>query len=211
MHNRLPLNMRSITHPLAQGQLKKNLTRSIIRASEKQRAKSDESANDFMRKRILLVDDERSIRESLSKILRAENYEVVLAETSQEAIEKHGAERIDLLILDLTPVKNGWASLEWLVAINPLSPVVIITGRSNQRALAETAGADALMEKPLDVPLLLQTIRELMDGPMENRAQRARNRASSSRYVPCDNELFREMLLERFTTPYALPELKETW
>jgi len=178
---------------------------------QKQGAKSHESANDFMTKRILLVDDERSIRESLSKILRAENYEVVLAETSQEAIEKHGAERIDLLILDLTPVKNGWASLEWLVAINPLSPVVIITGRSNQRALAETAGADALMEKPLDVPLLLQTIRQLMNEPVENRAQRARNRASSVRYVPCDNALFREMLLERFTTPYALPESKDTW
>jgi len=178
---------------------------------KKQRAKSDENANDFMTKRILLVDDERSIRESLSKILRAEKYEVVLAETSQEAIEKHGAKRIDLLILDLTPVKNGWASLEWLVAINPRSPVIIITGRSNQGALAETAGADALMEKPLDVPLLLQTIRQLMDEPMENRAQRASNRASSFRYVPCDNALFREMLLERFTTPYALPESKDTW
>ena len=51
-----------------------------------------------MTKRILLVDDERSIRESLSKILRAEIYEVVLAENGQEAIEKHGAERIDLLL-----------------------------------------------------------------------------------------------------------------
>jgi DNA-binding NtrC family response regulator len=163
-----------------------------------------------MTKRILLVDDERSIRESLSKILRAENYEVVLAETSQEAIENHGAERIDLLILDLTPVQN-WASLEWLVAVHPHSPVVIITGRSNQGALAQTAGADALMEKPLDVPLLLQTIRQLIDKPMEKRAQRASNRASRFRYVPCDAELFREVLLKRFTTPYALAESKDTW
>src|SRR5437899_7569161 len=117
-----------------------------------------------MTKRILVVDDERSIRESLRKILRVENYEIVLAENGQEAIEKHGAERIDLLILDLNmPVKNGWATLETLAGINPLLPVVIITGRSKQRAPAETAGADALMEKPLDVPLLLQRIRELMD------------------------------------------------
>jgi len=120
-------------------------------------------------KRILLVDDERSIRESLSKILGAEKYEVALAENGQEAIEKHGAQRIDLLILDLNmPVKNGWDTLEWLVKIDPVLPVVIITGRSNERALAETAGADALMEKPLDVPLLLQTIRELMDEPVES-------------------------------------------
>src|SRR5256712_8684053 len=141
-----------------------------------------------MTKRILLVDDDRSIRESLSKILRAENYEVVLGENGQEAIEKHGAEHIDLLILDLNPdasgVTNAWAtSLERLVGINPLLPVVIITGRSNQRALAETAGADALMEKALDVPLLLHTIREVLIEPMESRLRRAHNLVTSFRYV----------------------------
>ena len=165
-----------------------------------------------MTKRILLVDDERSIREALRKSLRAENYEVVLAENGQEVIEQHGAERIDLLLLDLNmPVKNGWATLEWLAEVNPLLPVIIITGRSNQRALAETAGADALMEKPLDVPLLLQTIRELIDEPMENRAQRASNRAPGFRHMPCENELSREMLLKRFTTPYPVSESKDTW
>jgi two-component system response regulator MprA len=157
-----------------------------------------------MTNRILLVDDERSIRESLSKILRAENYEVVLAENGQEAIEKHGTERIDLLILDLDmPVKNGWATLEWLAAINPLLPVVIITGRANQRSGAEVAGVDGLMEKPLDVPLLLQSIRELIDEPMADRAQRASTRAPGFRPMLRENELPREMLLKRFTTPGA--------
>jgi len=164
-----------------------------------------------MTKRILLVDDDRSIRESLSKILRAENYEVVLGENGQEAIEKHGVERIDLLILDLNmPVKNAWATLERLVGIDPLLPVVIITGRSDQRAQAETAGADALMEKPLNVPLLLQTICELLTEPMESRAQRANNRVSRFRYVPCDNELLREKLLEGLDTPYPFPASKDT-
>jgi len=164
-----------------------------------------------MTKRILLVDDEHSIRESLSKILRAENYEVVPAENGQEAIEKHGAERIDLLLLDLNmPVTNGWITLDWLTTVNPLLPVIIITGRSNQRALAETAGADVLMEKPLDVPLLLQTVRELTDEPMASRAQRARNRASGSRYMPSDNQPFDEMLLKCCITPSPIPESKET-
>jgi len=163
-----------------------------------------------MTKRILLVDDERSIRESLSKILRAENYEVVLAENGQEAIGKNDAGRIDLLILDLNmPVMNGWVTLDWLAAVNPLLPVIMITGRSNQRALAETAGADVLMEKPLDVPLLLQTIRELMDEPMESRAQRARNRASGSRCMPSDHQPFNEMLLKCCITPSPLPESKD--
>src|SRR5258705_3912705 len=101
-----------------------------------------------MTERILLVDDERSILDSLSKILRAENYQVVLAENGLEAIEKQAVEHIDLLILDLNmPLKDGWDALGALVEINPLLPVIIITGRSNQRVLTETAAADALMEK----------------------------------------------------------------
>ena len=212
IHNQLPLNIRSITHPLAQGQLNNNRTKSIIRASLKSNARSSvENSNDFMTKRILLVDDECSIRESLSKILRAENHEVVLAENGQESIAKHGDLRIDLLILDLNmPVINGWVTLEWLAAVNPLLPVIIITGRPNQRALAASAGADVLMEKPLDVPLLLQTVRELMDEPMESRAQRARNRAGGSRYLPSDNQPFSEMLLKCCLTPSPLPESKDT-
>ena len=157
-----------------------------------------------MTKRILLVDDERSIRESLSKTLLAENYEVVLAENRQEAIEKH--ERIDLLILDLAiSLKDGWDTFRALVEINPQLPVIIITGRSNQHARAESAGADALMEKPLDVPALLQAIRELLDEPMESRAQRASKRASGFRDAPGDSDQFNAMLLERFNTPYAWP------
>ena len=166
-----------------------------------------------MTKRILLVDDDRSICESLSKILRAENYEVVLGENGEEAIEKHGVERVDLLILDLNAdasgVTNAWTTLERLVGINPLLPLVIITGRSNQGAQAESVGADALMEKPLDVPLLLQTIRELLTEPMESRARRANNRVPSFRYVPCDNELFREMMRKRHDTPYPFPASKD--
>ena len=151
-----------------------------------------------MTKRILVVDDETSIRESLHKILRAEDYEVVMAENGQAAIERHGAQRIDVLILDLNmPVKNGWVALEWLTQINPLLPVVVITGRSDQSALAQMAGADALMEKPLDVPLLLQTIREWMDEPMENRAERASKRRTGFRHMPFDDWQLREMQLQR--------------
>ena len=41
------------------------------------------------------------------------------------------------------------------------------------------------------------------------RARRANNRVSSFRYVPCDNELFREMLLKRHDTPYPFPASKD--
>jgi DNA-binding response OmpR family regulator len=113
--------------------------------------------------------------------------------------------------LDLNlPIINGWVALDWLAAVNPVLPVIIITGRSNQSGLAKTAGADALMEKPLDVPLLLQTVRQLIDEPMEIRAQRPGNRASRFRHWPCDGDKFREMLLERLTTPYPTPGSRDT-
>jgi two-component system, OmpR family, copper resistance phosphate regulon response regulator CusR len=162
-----------------------------------------------MSKKILVVDDESSIREALSKVLQAEDYEVVAAESGEEAIEKFQSDKIDLLLLDLgLPVKDGWDTLEWLAEVNPLLPVIIITGRFKQRELAEQGGVDALMDKPLDVPRLLQTVRELIDEPMENRVQRANNRTSGFRYISCDSELFIKSLNERFTTPFRCPELE---
>ncbi|MBI4664235.1 MAG: response regulator [Verrucomicrobia bacterium] len=162
-----------------------------------------------MTKRILLVEDERSIRESLSKILRGGDYEVLVAENGLQAIEKHGADRIDLLLLDINlPIKDGWDVLQWLAEVNPLLPIVIITARSDQRAVAEAAGADILMEKPLDVPVLLQSIRDLLNEPIESRAQHASSHAASFRYVPCDHPIFHEMRFKRFTIPIPGPGAK---
>ena len=159
-----------------------------------------------MSKKILLVDDELSILEALSKVLGAEDYEVVLAENGKDAVERIAAGPIDLLLLDLgMPVKDGRATLEWLARINPLLPIIIITGRSEQRKLAEKAGADALMEKPLDVPLLLRTIRELLDEPLESRARRAIDPTRGFRYAPCDSVVFRQVLLKKLTTSYPCP------
>lgn len=162
-----------------------------------------------MAKRILLVDDERSIRDALSKVLRQEHYEVLVAECGQTAIDQYGAGHIDLMLLDLNlPGGNGWSTLRWLTKINPLLPVILITGRSYQRELAEKSGADALMEKPLDVPLLLKTIQDLLEESVETRTERATHRVPGLRVVPCDEVSFRQMLLDRFTVPYAVEPAK---
>jgi DNA-binding response OmpR family regulator len=93
----------------------------------------------------------------------------------------------------------------WLAQVNPLLPIIIITGRHAQRELAKKMGADALMEKPLDVARLLQTIRDLINEPTESRVQRVSNRAAGFRYVSCDHELFREMLHKRSPLPTRVP------
>lgn len=149
--------------------------------------------------KILLVDDEKSIRESLGKVLRTEGYEVVLGEDGQEAIQKLIQEPIDILVLDIgLPVKDGWAALRWLAQVNPLFPVILITGRWKQAELAEAAGVDVLMEKPLNVPMLLQNIHDLLQEPPEVRGGKR-----PFRNVSCDIGKFCEQVLKRLTTPYA--------
>jgi two-component system, LuxR family, response regulator TtrR len=123
-----------------------------------------------MKKTVLIVDDDDAIRESLRKLLEAEGYQVRLAANGQEGLDKFDPARVDLLLLDLNlPAKSGWDLFERFSFINPLLPIIIITGRDNQYKLAAAAGVGALMEKPLDVPVLLQTIAALLAEPAEIR------------------------------------------
>jgi len=123
--------------------------------------------------RLLLVDDDASIRESLGHALRSEDYEVILAADGQDAIDKFLKGYIDLVLLDLNvPVKGGWDVFERITALNPLLPIIIITARSEQDELAATAGASALMEKPLSLPQLLGTITKLLNEPVAQRLHR---------------------------------------
>ena len=126
-----------------------------------------------MKKTVLIVDDDDAIRESLRKLLQAEGYKVRLAANGQEGLDQFDPAHVDLLLLDLNlPAKSGWDLFERFSFINPLLPIIIITGRDNQYKLAAGAGVGALMEKPLDVPLLLQTIAALLAEPAETRLKR---------------------------------------
>jgi len=138
-----------------------------------------------MKKRLLVVDDDPQIRESLAKVLRTEGYEVVLGADGQQGLERFDPERVDLLLLDLNlPGKGGWEVFERITFINPLLPVIIITGRENQYDTAVAAGAGALMQKPLDVPFLLRTITELLAEPPAIRLERLAGYHDSVRHAP---------------------------
>jgi len=124
--------------------------------------------------KILVTDDDESVRESLCKLLNGEGYQVIAVANGPEALEiiRLQHEQIDLLLLDLNmPLKNGWATLDRLMEINPLLPVLIVTGQPNQYELAEAAGVSALVQKPIDVPALLKLIKKLLAGSVESRLQ----------------------------------------
>jgi len=159
-----------------------------------------------MTKKILIVDDDRSILDSLTKLLRNEGYDIVTAGDGRQAAEKLLNEHIDLLLLDVgLPDRDGWLTLVWLDQVKIPCPVIVITGRINQRAQAEKFGADALMEKPLNVPCLLEMIHELANQPPESPRQPALKHAHPFRFASCDNEKFLELQNKRFNAPWPPP------
>jgi len=137
------------------------------------------------RRKILLVDDDPAVRQMLGLLLTGEGYTVLLAVNGNEAIEVVRAAEVDLVLLDLNmPGMDGWMTFEQLVSENPLLPIVVITARPNQHFTALSAGIGALLEKPLDLPKLFLTIRDLLGEPDEIRLARVAGRPSEFHYVP---------------------------
>jgi CheY-like chemotaxis protein len=136
-----------------------------------------------MKSKILLVDDDPAVREMLGRILIEEGYVVLPAANGQEALDLTAATQINLVLLDLNlPVKNGWDTFERLTTENPFLPIIIITARPNQLFPALASGVGALMEKPLDFPKLLQTIRRLLEEPASTRLARVAGKPSEFYY-----------------------------
>jgi len=136
-------------------------------------------------KRILLVDDDPTVRDSLNGVLAAEGYFVIPAENGQQALDLASQSPVDLVLLDLNmPGKNGWDTFEQLTREHPLIPIIIVTGRSNQLFTALSAGAGGLLEKPMDIPTLLQTMEKLLAESAEERLARLVGKQTEFYYKP---------------------------
>nr|WP_319998795.1 sigma-54 dependent transcriptional regulator [uncultured Draconibacterium sp.] len=116
--------------------------------------------------KILVIDDERSIRNTLKDILEYEKYEVDLAEDGTKGIEKIRSAEYDIVLCDIKmPGLDGIEVLERLVVLAPDTPVVMISGHGNIDTAVDSIkkGAFDYIEKPLDLNRLLITIRNAMD------------------------------------------------
>ena len=146
---------------------------------------SSHKANPATPKRILVADDDSSVRQMLGRILKGEGYLVGEAANGVQALEIAAREQFDLMLLDLNmPAKNGWDTFERLTTEHPLLPVIIITARPNQVFTALGAGVGALMEKPLDFPKLLQTISVLLAEAPDIHLARLAGRRAEFYYQP---------------------------
>jgi len=118
--------------------------------------------------KILVVDDERAVRESLRRALELEGYQVALAEDGEEALERLGGSEegeADAVILDvLMPGIDGLEVCRRLRADRNAVPVLMLTARAevDSRVAGLDAGADDYLPKPFALAELLARLRALL-------------------------------------------------
>jgi len=116
--------------------------------------------------RILVIDDEKSIRGTLQEILEYEGYEVELASSGPEGLEKFSGNNFDIVLCDIKmPEMDGLEVLEKIFDISSETQVIMISGHGNieNAVQAIKKGAYDFIQKPLDLNRLLITIRNAMD------------------------------------------------
>jgi len=115
---------------------------------------------------VLAVDDEKSIRQTVSEFLQGAGYRVVTAENGTRALETARQEIPDLVLLDLVmPGMSGVDVLQALRSMDPDLPVVIVTGYPDSRLMAEAMrfAPVTLLSKPVDKEALLKAVFSLLD------------------------------------------------
>jgi two-component system nitrogen regulation response regulator NtrX len=115
---------------------------------------------------ILVIDDERSIRNTLKEVLEYENHQVELASDGIEGLEMFSKTKYDVVLCDIKmPKMDGIEVLEKIHEISSDATVIMISGHGNIDTAVDAIkkGAFDFIEKPLDLNRLLITIRNGLD------------------------------------------------
>ncbi|EME61838.1 MULTISPECIES: response regulator transcription factor [Rhodococcus] len=115
--------------------------------------------------RILVVDDDRAVRESLRRSLSFNGYSVELATDGQDALEQVAAERPDAMVLDvMMPRVDGLEVCRRLRSTGDDLPILVLTARDSvsERVAGLDAGADDYLPKPFALEELLARLRALL-------------------------------------------------
>ncbi|HWB11921.1 MAG TPA: response regulator [Pirellulales bacterium] len=116
-------------------------------------------------KRILLVDDDYEIVESMRITLEARGYEILIARDGNQGLAMAERESPDLLILDMMmPKRSGFLVLEKLLRSKPTLPTIMITANegSRHKAYAEMLGVKDYLRKPFPMDRLLESVEKLL-------------------------------------------------
>src|SRR5215213_4766355 len=131
---------------------------------------------------ILIIDDEKSIRKTLTEILSYEGYKIDEASDGEEGLKKFKEKIYDLVLCDIKmPKLDGIEFLEKAKQVNPDVPIIIISGHGNIETAVEAVkkGAFDFIQKPPDLNRLLITIRNAMErNSLVNETKSLRRRAN---------------------------------
>lgn len=119
-------------------------------------------------KRILIADDEELNREVLRDFLELNGYEVCEAANGHEVLERANGDVPHLILMDIRmPHADGYKALEKLRAAPGTAsiPVIAVTAfaMDSDRQKTETAGFNGYISKPINLQLLLKTVRGLLE------------------------------------------------
>jgi DNA-binding NtrC family response regulator len=115
---------------------------------------------------ILIIDDERAIRKTLSEILSYEGYKIEEAADGEEGLKKFSSAEYDLVLCDIKmPKVDGIEFLEKARMINPDVPIIVISGHGNIETAVEAVkkGAFDYISKPPDLNRMLITLRNALE------------------------------------------------
>jgi two-component system nitrogen regulation response regulator NtrX len=143
--------------------------------------------------KILVIDDERAIRNTLKDVLEYEKHEVDLAEDGPTGLDLFSSNLYEVVLCDIKMQKmDGIEVLQKIMEISPVTPVIMISGHGNIDTAVEAIkkGAYDFLEKPLDLNRLLITIRNAMDkSTLITQTQVLKNKVSKMYEIVGESEV----------------------
>ncbi|MDQ6801622.1 MAG: response regulator [Acidobacteriota bacterium] len=127
-------------------------------------------------KRILVVDDDASIRRLVATVLKRERYDVETADGGEDALAKLERNQYDVVVLDLMmPVVSGVDVLERLANRHPLIKCVVIMSAVSRLEVAHavTPNVFAALRKPFELPELINAVSGCIDAGVQHGAYRS--------------------------------------
>lgn len=115
--------------------------------------------------RILIVDDDPDVRDSMEAALESEGALTITAADGNEAIRLSNQERPDLVILDMMlPRRSGFLALERIKGREDSPVVIMVTANEGKRhqEYAEAIGVDLYLQKPVPLTLLIEEVERLL-------------------------------------------------
>ncbi len=120
-----------------------------------------------LRSRILVIDDDREVVETIKLALESNGFEVITAHDGATGIALVQQSRPDLVILDMMlPKRSGFLVLETLRQFESIpTRVIMITANDGKRhrEYAESLGVDGYLNKPFEISVLINMIHDLLD------------------------------------------------